>query len=85
MIGPVGQHVTKTFILEGHRPPMKQKFDAVSLSKRVFLDLGECQAATSCRAEYQQKDKRFALRFFRLWRKVEGQWRLTGSVTAITG
>jgi len=84
MIGPAGQIFPKAFLLEAHRPPKKQSFDEVKLSERIFKDLGESHAATSCRADYKQKDKAFALRFFRVWKKIEGQWKLVGgTVTAI--
>ena len=84
MIGPAGQLVSKAFILEGHRPPKKQAFEEVKLSERIFKDLGENHAVTCCRADYKQKDKAFALRFFRVWGKIDGQWKLSGgTVTAI--
>lgn len=84
LIGPQGQTVAKSFVLEAHRPPGKRPFDAVSVTELVIKDLGSA-AVVSCRVEYKADGRTFSLRSTRVWHRVNRKWKVVlGTVTGIT-
>ena len=84
MVGPQGQLVDKSFIVEAHRPPKKQRFLDVKLSEFMVRTLDESNAIVCCRGDYKTKDSEFSMRFVRFWQKTSEGWRVVaGSVNAL--
>ncbi len=83
LVGPNGQHFTKKFILDAHRPPKKQPFEKVQVTEMLIKDLGDF-ALVNCRGEFTLQEQAFSLRFTRVWHRANGRWRVvSGTVTKI--
>src|SRR5215212_8539585 len=64
MIGPDGEPVGRSFILEAHQPPLRQEFLHVTVRDQEIRDSGDTGVATGL-IEYRTGDRIFTLRFLR--------------------
>lgn len=71
-----GNSVGKSGVLSGHRPPRKRNFSSVVNREIELRDLGSV-VAVSCRTDYSIENRRFSLRALRIWKKVEGSWKVS--------
>lgn len=74
-VQPSGNSVGKAGLLKGHQPPRKRTFAKVENREVEFRDLG-ATVAVSCRTDYEIEDRSFSLRALRLWKPVDGSWKV---------
>jgi hypothetical protein len=85
IIGPQGEFLDKAFLLDAHRAPKKQAFLDVKLSELKLKTLDDQTAVVCCRGDYKLANHAFSLRFLRVWRKVNDDWKVVaGSVSLLT-
>lgn len=66
---------SKPFVVAAHRPPKKRTFSEVRVSEVMVRELGEV-VAVACRTDFTTSERRFGMRTVRLWRKVDGAWKV---------
>lgn len=74
-VQPEGNSVGKAGVLKGHQPPRKRTFAKVENNELEIRDLGSA-VAVSCRTDYAIQDRAFSLRALRLWKRVDGSWKV---------
>ncbi len=81
IVGPKGELYDKAFILNAHGPK-RVPFEAVivdELKIETYPDTAIVYSLTT----YKTKEQSFRLRFFRVWKKLDNQWKVVGGSTTI--
>ena len=74
-VQPEGNSIGKAGVLKGHQPPRKRTFAKVENNEVEIRDLGST-VAVSYRTDYAIQDRAFSLRALRLWKRVDGSWKV---------
>jgi Domain of unknown function (DUF4440) len=73
--------VTKSQIVEAHRPGKGPKFTRVEMSDTKIIDHGTA-AVVTCRGVYEGPTMSAALRFMRVWLRKNNRWQIIAASVA---
>lgn len=72
--------MAKAQVVAAHQPGKGPKFTAVDMSELQIIEHGAVVIVT-CRGTYAAGEKRFTLKFMRVWLKQNGRWQIiAGSI-----
>ena len=72
--------MAKTQVVAAHQPGKGPKFTAVEMTDVQIIEHGTTVVVT-CRGTYVTAEKRFTLKFMRVWLKQNGRWQIiAGSI-----
>lgn len=81
IVGPKGELYSKEFIMNAHGPK-RVPFQSVHVNN-MNIKPYEDTALVHSLTTYKTNDTSFDLRFFRVWKKHDGQWQVVGGSTTI--
>ncbi|MBX3016923.1 MAG: nuclear transport factor 2 family protein [Bdellovibrionaceae bacterium] len=82
LIGPGGELHDKAFVVKNHGPE-RVPFVRVIVEELDVTAMGE-SALVLCRTRYVTTQGQFQIRFLRIWRKRQNQWRVVaGTITMV--
>lgn len=81
LVGPQGDLYDKNFVVDRHGPE-RQPFREVRVEEMKVTMLTDAAVVHSVNT-YVTPAATFRLRFFRVWRRRDGQWKVLGGTTTV--